>query len=174
MIATLRKFSLSRSNDITDAGVAALLGPAPELRSLSLTHCALLSGAFLTELDEQCDDSLAEIDLCRCRSIDHAGAAALCSFRGLAELGLSQATHLSVLPLELLPRLRTVKWGFLWGCSALRKLDLSAMTNVHQLGDCFLADCRGLRRLSLSDALMQHREVDAELKRLHAAAVTVD
>ena len=112
MIATLRKFSLTGSALITDSGVAALLGPASELRSLSLAHCVLLSGAFLTQLHEHCHDSLTEIDLKDCKSIGNAGAAALCNFRGLTDLGLSHTARLSVLPLERLPLLRAVKGAF--------------------------------------------------------------
>ena len=150
MIATLRKFSLTGARRITDDGVAALLGPASELRSLSFISCTLLSGAFLTQLHEHCHDSLAEIDLSVCASIDNAGAAALCSFRGLTELDLSHAAHLSVLVLERLPLLRAVKTGFLTRCSALKTLDLSALANVHDLGDFFLDRCSCLTTLDLS------------------------
>ena len=150
MIATLRKFSLIGSDSITDAAVAALLGPASELRSLTLRWCTQLSGAFLTQLHEHCHDSLTEIDLCDCDSIDNAGAAALCTFRGLTELGLSETAELSVLPLELLPLLRAVKGWFLRGSGGLTTLDLVALSNVTSVGDHFLSYCRSLTTLDLT------------------------
>ena len=150
MIATLRKFSLTGSGHITDAGVAAVLSPASQLRSLSLTQCTLLTGAFLNQLHENCHDSLAEIDLSNCDSIDNAGAAALCSLRGLTELGLSFAPQLSVLPLERLTTLRAVRSGFLHRCSALKTLDLSGLTGVASAGYHFLAWCHDLTTLDLS------------------------
>ena len=52
MIATLRKLSLTFACRITDSGVAAFLGPASELRSLTLQLSARLSGAFLTQLHD--------------------------------------------------------------------------------------------------------------------------
>ena len=167
MIATLRKFTLIGSYDITDDGVAAVLGSASELRSLTLTQCTRLSGAFLTQLHEHCHDSLAEIDLNSCTSIDNAGAAALSSFRGLTELGLSDAVHLSVLPLECLPRLCAVKIGFLSRCSSLTALDLSRMTNVSSVGRGFLNHTDSLTRLRLSDALLKSKRLDRRLLRLH-------
>ena len=173
MTTTLRKFSLNRSVGITDAGVAALdritdagfaallgravdapsitdagvaavLGEASELRSLTLERCTLLSGASLTQLHEHCHDSLTEIDLSHCQSIDNAGAAALCNLRGLTELGLSETEELSVLPLERLPLLRAVKYSFLLFCSGLATLDLAALANVTSVGDSFLGCCSGL------------------------------
>ena len=150
MIATLRKLSLTGSHFITDAGVAALLGPASQLRSLTLAQCTQLSGAFLTQLHEHCHDVLSEIDLSGCESIDNAGAAALCSFRGLTELGLSEAAQLSALPLERLPLLRAVNSGFLYGCSNLTTLDLAALIHVTTIGDNFLSGCSSLTTLDLS------------------------
>ena len=150
MTATLRKFSLTGSRDITDVGVAAVLGPASQLQSLTLSWCKLLSGAFLTQLHDHCHASLAEIDLSGCDSIDNAGAEALCSFRGLTELGLSHAAQLSVLPLERLPRLRAVKPCFLSKCSVLMTLDFSGSTRVADVGDWFLCHCHNLTTLDLS------------------------
>ena len=150
MIATLRKFSLTGSDSITDAGVAAVLGPSSEMRSLTLRDCRLLSGAFLTQLHENCHDSLSEIDLSECSSIDNAGAAALCSLRGLTELDLSEAPQLSVLPLERLPPLRAVNSNFLSLCSGLTTLDLAALTSVVSVDVWFLCGCSGLRTLDLA------------------------
>ena len=150
MIATLRKFSLIGARRITDAGVAAFLGPMSELRSLTLIRCVGLSGAFLTQLHEYCHDSLSEIDLRGCSSIDNAGAAALWSFGGLTALGLSHAAQLSLLPRERLPLLRAVKGSFLSQCSRLTTLDLSGLANVKRVGDYFLSGCSGLRSLDMS------------------------
>ena len=150
MIATLRKFSLAASFGITDAGVAAFLGPMSELRSLTVERCARLSGAFLAQLHEHCHDSLAEIDLSQCNSIDNAGAVALCNFRSLTELGLSSGEQLSLLPLERLPLLRAVKGWFLCGCSGLMTLDMSALTRLTRVEDYFLSGCDGLTTLDLA------------------------
>ena len=150
MTATLRKFSLVGSRGITDAGVAHFLGPASQLRSLTLAQCALLSGSFLTQLHENCHGSLAEIDLRDCTLIDDAGAAALCNFRGLTDLGLSYTARVTVLPLERLPLLRAVKGSFLFGCSGLSTLDLAALSKVTSVGDYVLRDCSGLTTLDVS------------------------